>query len=69
MPDIAITQRFESIVNSGEGDPNALARAAKQGDMQAAADLAALLARAGFRMTRVVPTISTISLVEARPEA
>ena len=48
MPDIAITQRFESIVNSGEGDPNALARAAKQGDMQAAADLAALLARAGF---------------------
>jgi ubiquinone biosynthesis protein Coq4 len=48
MPDLAITQRFESIVNSGEGDPNALARAAKQGDMQAAADLAALLARAGF---------------------
>ncbi len=48
MPDIAITQRFESIVNSGEGDPASLARAAKQGDMQAAADLAALLARAGF---------------------
>jgi hypothetical protein len=33
------------------------------------AEFAALLARAGFRMTRVVPTISTISLVEARPEA
>lgn len=48
MPDIAITQRFEAIVNSGEGDPAALARAARQGGMQAAADLAALLARAGF---------------------
>ncbi|RYZ12070.1 MAG: hypothetical protein EON61_09125 [Alphaproteobacteria bacterium] len=48
MPDIAITQRFEAIVNSGEGDPASLARAAKQGDMQAATDLAALLARAGF---------------------
>lgn len=48
MPDLAITQRFEAIVNSGEGDPASLARAAKQGDMQAAADLAALLARAGF---------------------
>jgi hypothetical protein len=33
------------------------------------AEFAALLAHAGFRMTRVVPTISTISLVEARPEA
>jgi hypothetical protein len=30
-------------------------------------EYAALLDRAGFRMTRVVPTISTISLVEARP--
>ena len=30
-------------------------------------EYAALLGRAGFRMTRVVPTISTISLVEARP--
>ena len=29
----------------------------------------AVLDRAGFRMTRVVPTISTISLVEARPVA
>ncbi len=48
MPDIAITQRFESIVATGLGDPAALARAAKQGDMAAAADLAALLTRAGF---------------------
>ena len=48
MPDIAITQRFETIVQSGEGDPAALARAAKTGDMKAAADLAALLTRAGW---------------------
>lgn len=48
MPDAAITQRFESIVASGVGDPAALARAAKQGDMAAAADLAALLTRAGW---------------------
>ena len=33
------------------------------------AEFAALLDRAGFEMTRVVPTISTISLVEARPVA
>ena len=32
-------------------------------------EYAALLDRAGLRMTRVVPTISTISLVEARPVA
>jgi len=32
-------------------------------------EYAALLERAGFRMTRVVPTISTISLVEARRAA
>jgi len=44
----AVKQRFESIVRSGEGDPAALARAAKQGDTAAAADLAALFARAGF---------------------
>jgi len=48
MPDIAITQRFEAITQSGEGDPASLARAAKQGDLAAAADLAALFARAGF---------------------
>ena len=30
-------------------------------------EYATLLDRSGFRMTRVVPTISTISLVEARP--
>jgi hypothetical protein len=32
-------------------------------------EFAALLERAGLRMTRLVPTISTISLVEARPAA
>lgn len=48
MPDVAITQRFESIVATGIGDPAELARKAKQGDMAAAADLAALLTRAGF---------------------
>jgi ubiquinone biosynthesis protein Coq4 len=44
----AVKQRFEAIVSSGDGDPAVLARAAKQGDMAGAADLAALLARAGF---------------------
>jgi ubiquinone biosynthesis protein Coq4 len=44
----AVKQRFQSIVSSGDGDPAVLARAAKQGDLAAAADLAALLARAGF---------------------
>jgi len=48
MPDAAITQRFEAIVQSGEGDPVSLARAAKQGDLAAAIDLAALLTRAGW---------------------
>jgi hypothetical protein len=33
------------------------------------AEFASLLSGSGFRLTRVVPTISTISLVEARPEA
>jgi hypothetical protein len=44
----AVKQRFEALVRSGDADPAALARAAKQGDMVAAADLGALLARAGF---------------------
>jgi ubiquinone biosynthesis protein Coq4 len=48
MPDAAIVQRFEAIVQSGKGDPVSLARAAKQGDMVAATDLAALLTRAGW---------------------
>jgi hypothetical protein len=30
-------------------------------------EFASLLDRAGFRMSRIIPTISTISLVEARP--
>jgi ubiquinone biosynthesis protein Coq4 len=44
----AVKQGFEAIVRTGEGDPAALARAAKQGDTAAAVDLAALFARAGF---------------------
>jgi ubiquinone biosynthesis protein Coq4 len=41
-------QRFEALVASGDGDPELLARATRQGDMQAAADLGALFARAAF---------------------
>jgi len=41
-------QRFEALTASGDADPAILARAAKQGDMQAAADLGALFARAAF---------------------
>ena len=48
MPDSAVTQRFETLVQTGQGDPAALARAAKQGDVAAALDLAALLTRAGW---------------------
>ena len=48
MPGDAVQQRYESIVHSGEGDAAVLAKAAKQGDATAAADLAALFARAGF---------------------
>ena len=32
-------------------------------------EFASLLDRSGFRLTRLVPTISTISLIEARPRA
>lgn len=41
-------QRFEALVALGDGDPAVFARAAKQGDMQAAADLGALFARVAF---------------------
>ena len=40
--------RFEALTASGDADPAILARAAKQGDMQAATDLGALFARAAF---------------------
>lgn len=60
MPDEAVRQRYESIVSSGKGDAASLAGAAKQGDMAAAADLAALFTRAGF----VEPAI-TIDLYDA----
>lgn len=54
MPAITITERFEAITRSGAGDPAALASAAKRGDMQAAADLAALLTRAGWVEPRTI---------------
>jgi ubiquinone biosynthesis protein Coq4 len=41
-------QQFEALVASGDGDPAACARAAKQGDMHAAITLGALLTRVGF---------------------
>src|ERR1700755_3505839 len=44
----AIRTRFEALTNSGEGDVAALAARTKAGDMGAAIDLAALMARAGF---------------------
>ncbi len=40
--------RFQKLAASGDGDPAILARAAKQGDLAAAGDLAALLARVAF---------------------
>jgi ubiquinone biosynthesis protein Coq4 len=48
MPAEAVTARFEAIVASGEGDPAALAGLARKGDAAAAADLGALMARAGY---------------------
>ncbi len=57
MPETAITRRFETIVQTGQGDPAALARAARQGDMQAAADLAALLTRAGWVEPALIPDV------------
>jgi ubiquinone biosynthesis protein Coq4 len=49
----AVRQRFQDIVATGQvdgapGDPAALAKAAKQGDAAACADLGALMARAGY---------------------
>jgi ubiquinone biosynthesis protein Coq4 len=44
----AVRERYESIATTGQGDAWDLGRKAKQGDQQAAGDLAALLARAGF---------------------
>ncbi|MEP7211421.1 MAG: Coq4 family protein, partial [Alphaproteobacteria bacterium] len=43
-----IRTRFEALTNSGEGDPATLAQRTKAGDMNAAIDLGALMARAGF---------------------
>jgi len=44
----ATKQRFQALAASGDGDPAVLARAAKQGDVQAALDLGALLVRCGW---------------------
>ncbi|MCF6377977.1 acetylserotonin O-methyltransferase [Nocardioides KLBMP 9356] len=74
MPSTAALLLMESVVPDG-GEP----QFAKLLDLdmllfvggreRTEAELASLLERAGFQMTRVVPTISTISLVEARPGA
>lgn len=43
-----LKDRFEALVASGAADPSVCAGAARQGDMQAAADLGALFARVAF---------------------
>ncbi|MBI1359082.1 MAG: hypothetical protein GC155_02235 [Alphaproteobacteria bacterium] len=44
----AAKQRFQTLAQTGDADPALLARLTKQGDLTAAADLAALLARVAF---------------------
>jgi O-methyltransferase domain/Dimerisation domain len=74
MPDGATLLLLESVVHPGGGpdfaktlDLDMLLLAG--GRERTEREYAALLDRAGFAMTRVVPTISPISLVEARPAA
>jgi len=74
MPDGATLLLMESVVPPGGGphfakslDLDMLLFAG--GRERTEQEYASLLDRAGFAMTRVVPTISTISLVEARPVA
>ncbi len=72
MPDGATLLLLESVVHPGGGpdfaktlDLDMLLLAG--GRERTEREYAALLGRSGFEMTRVVPTISPISLVEARP--
>ena len=55
MPDAELTGRFEAICASGAGEPWALARAARQGEVRAMADLCALLTRVGFVEPALIP--------------
>ncbi|MGF9753863.1 methyltransferase [Microvirga sp. 0TCS3.31] len=74
MPDGATLLLLESVVHPGGGpdfaktlDLDMLLLAG--GRERTEREYADLLGRSGFEMTRVVPTISPISLVEARPAA
>ena len=74
MPDGATLLLLESVVRPGGGpdfaktlDLDMLLLAG--GRERTEREYADLLGRSGFEMTRVVPTISPISLVEARPAA
>jgi hypothetical protein len=72
VPDTATLLLMESVVPPG-GEPH-FAKALDLdmmlfvgGRERTEQEFTTLLDRAGFRMTRIVPTVSPISLVEARP--
>lgn len=72
MPGSATLLLMESVVPTGDGPHFAKSLDLDMlvfvgGRERTEREYATLLDRSGFRMTRVVPTISTISLVEARP--
>jgi hypothetical protein len=74
MPDHATLLLMESVVPPGGGPDFAKNLDLDMllfvgGRERTEEEYAALLGRAGFALTRVVPTISPISLVEARPAA
>ena len=74
MPDGATLLLLESVVPPGGGPDFAKTLDLDMllfvgGRERTEREYAALLGRAGFELTRVVPTISPISLVEARPAA
>ncbi len=74
MPDDATLLLMESVVPPGGGPDFAKNLDLDMllfvgGRERTEEEYAALLGRAGFALTRVVPTISPISLVEARPAA
>jgi hypothetical protein len=72
MPDAATLLLMESVVAPGNGPDFATSLDLDMlvfvgGRERTEPEYAALLGSAGFRVTRVIPTISTISLIEARP--
>lgn len=72
MPDRATLLLMESVVPPGDEPHFATSLDLDMlvfvgGRERTEREFSALLDRAGFRMTRIIPTISTISLVEARP--